>query len=294
MNASIRLVLCSLCLSFVSACSHLHVDLDANWKLAPDARVVVAVEDPPAGISGDQVVAAVQRLGWQDANDRHRADARLLCRWQRVIDLDADNSRPILTVKSFHARLINATTEQVLGVSDYFYAAGEPALWPGVEEALKQLYRRITISAPTAAVTPAGTESPTKPPELSSGAATENQTADSTVLPTRMPEKQESALPVADGPAPVAAAPVSEVPQAPPARLSEPDAAEEKISVSPAKPSSAGLIYHPQPHSAVLEKGAQIETSHAPESMQTSPWVPRFQGTGLETWGQEQPAVPGE
>ncbi|MBF0647191.1 hypothetical protein, partial [Desulfuromonas acetoxidans] len=145
MKTPIRFLFVLLSLALVSACSHLHVDLDSHWRLSQDARVAVVVEQPPTEIRVSQVTDAVYNLGWQPADGSSPADAQLLCRWQRVVDL-TDDSEPTKTIKSFHAKIINAQNGQLLGVADYFYADGELDLWTGVETALNQLYAQITVA----------------------------------------------------------------------------------------------------------------------------------------------------
>ena len=153
MKTSVRFLFVMISLALISACSHLHVDLDSNWRLSQDARVNVVVEQPPEEVTVSQVTDAVYRLGWQPAHGTLPADAQLLCRWQRVVDLTAD-SEPTKTIKSFHAKIINAKTGQLLGVADYFYADGELDLWTGVEKALSRLYSQITVSSPAAVAEP--------------------------------------------------------------------------------------------------------------------------------------------
>ena len=248
MKTPIRFLFVMLILALLSACSHLHVDLDSNWRLSQDARVAVVVEQPPTEITVSQVTDAVYRLGWQPTDGSSRIDAQLLCRWQRAVDL-TDDSEPTKTVKSFHARIINAENGRVLGVADYFYADGELDLWTGVEKALNQLYAQITVVSPVVATQPVAIE-------------------------------------------PVAIEPVAIEPVA-----IEPVAASSSQTTSRAIDTTqthvSGVIYqqHAAGQSASGDEESDLQEQTAPQSMERSPWIPRFQGMGLENWGEEQESV---
>ena len=261
MKTPIRILFVLFSLALVSACSHLHVDLDSHWRLSQDARVAVVVEQPPTEISVSQVTDAVYSLGWKPADGNSAADAQLLCRWQRVVDL-TDDSEPTEAIKSFHVKIINAQNGQLLGVVDYFYADGELDLWTGVEKALNQLYAQITV-------TPVVAEPVVAEPVAAEPVAAEPVVAE-----------------------PVVAEPVVTEPV-----VTEPVVTEPVDSISSAidtsSSSRSGVIYQ---QSVVGSQESDVEQADhkkqaSPQAMEKSPWIPRFQGMGLENWGKEEPLM---
>nr|WP_320116850.1 hypothetical protein [uncultured Desulfuromonas sp.] len=297
MKTPIRFLFVMLILALLSACSHLHVDLDSNWRLSQDARVAVVVEQPPTEITVSQVTDAVYRLGWQPTNGSSRVDAQLLCRWQRVVDL-TDDSEPTKTVKSFHARIINAENGRVLGVADYFYADGELDLWTGVEKALNQLYAQITVVSPVA-VEPVAVEPVAVEPVAVEPVAIEPVAIEPVAI------KPVAIEPVAIEPVaiepvaiePVAIEPVAIEPVAIEPVAIEPVAASSSQTTSRAIDTTqthvSGVIYqqHAAGQSASGDEESDLQEETAPQSMERSPWIPRFQGMGLENWGEEQESV---
>jgi hypothetical protein len=274
------------CMVLVSACSHLHVDLDSSWRVSADAHVDVVVEQPPAEIAVTQVSEAIYQLGWQPPSAGHNADIQVLCRWQRVVDLNAD-SEPIKTVKSFHVKVINAENGQLLGVADYFYGTGEIDLWSGVESTLHELYSRITTTAKV-------------PPAASAQIATAPVGPDTVVTPSvdetvtendSSSEVQETVAP-STAPVNVSVPPAVSAPSLPAEPVVEPmptatvvvpvaDHGEEQSS-SAVVVSSPAIVRQPEMQGTTVD-------DVKPQSMETSPWVPRFQGLGLENWGQDEP-----
>nr|WP_320050173.1 hypothetical protein [uncultured Desulfuromonas sp.] len=262
-------------------CSHLHVDLDSHWRLSSDARVAVVVEQPPSEVSVAQVTDTVYGLGWQKPSGDN-LDAQLLCRWQRVVDLTED-SQQTQTVKSFHARLLNAENGQLLGVADYFYADGEMDMWTGVEKALKQLYQQITVQPAT--VMASKEALPSEPVKIDMASAEGEK-----------PGEVHSSAPVQQA---VAINKTSESLQTSPSDVSDPVA--ELAPVAPAvedekaEARASGVVYQSQAAQPVQQPirqkqdSAPAQHNDPPSSMETSPWIPRFQGMGLENWGKEDP-----
>ncbi|WP_321532571.1 hypothetical protein [uncultured Desulfuromonas sp.] len=356
MKTPIRILFVLFSLALVSACSHLHVDLDSHWRLSQDARVAVVVEQPPTEISVSQVTDAVYNLGWKPADGNSAADAQLLCRWQRVVDL-TDDSEPTEAIKSFHAKIINAQNGQLLGVVDYFYADGELDLWTGVEKALNQLYAQITVTpvaAEPVAAEPVAAEPVAAEPVAAEPVAAEPVVAEPVVAEPVVAEpvvaepvvaepvvaEPVAAEPVAAEPVaaePVAAEPVAAEPVAAEPVAAEPVAAEpvaaEPVAAEPvvaepvvaepvvaepvvaepvvAEPvvtepvdsissaidtsssSRSGVIYQ---QSVVGSQENDVEQADhkkqaSPQAMEKSPWIPRFQGMGLENWGKEEPLM---
>ena len=256
-------------------CSHLHVDLDSHWRVSSDARVAVVVEQPPSEVSVAQVTDAVYALGWQKPAGGS-PDAQLLCRWQWVVDLTED-SRQTQTVKSFHARLLNAENGQLIGVADYFYADGEMDLWTGVEKALKQLYQQITIQ-------PSTVMEPIK------GEASEAVKMNMASAESEKTGEVHSPAPVQKD---VAINRTPESVQSSPSEIIEPAApviVDEKTASRP-----SGVVYQSQVDQPKLQPIRQKQDSApalhdgSPSPMEKSPWIPRFQGMGLENWGKEEP-----
>ncbi|WP_316347927.1 hypothetical protein [Desulfuromonas acetoxidans] len=306
MKTPIRFLFVLLSLALVSACSHLHVDLDSHWRLSQDARVAVVVEQPPTEIRVSQVTDAAYGLGWQPADGSSPADAQLLCRWQRVVDL-TDDSEPTKTIKSFHAKIINAQTGQLLGVADYFYADGELDLWTGVETALNQLYAQITVA-------PVVTEPVVAKPVVAKPVVAKPVVAKPVVAKPVVAKpvvaKPVVAKPVVAEPAvaepvvaepvvaePVVAEPVVAEPVVAEPFVAEPFVAEPTDSISSAidntSSSTSGVIYQPQATGSPVNDDDQgdLEELESPQTMEKSPWIPRFQGMGLENWGKEEPLM---
>ncbi|NVD25059.1 hypothetical protein HTZ97_11565 [Desulfuromonas acetoxidans] len=291
MKTPIRFLFVLLSLALVSACSHLHVDLDSHWRLSQDARVAVVVEQPPTEIRVSQVTDAVYNLGWQPADGSSPADAQLLCRWQRVVDL-TDDSEPTKTIKSFHAKIINAQNGQLLGVADYFYADGELDLWTGVETALNQLYAQITVA-------PVVTEPVAAKPVVAKPVVAEPVVAEPVVAEPVVAEPVV-AEPVVAEPVvaePTVAEPTVAEPTVAEPTVAEPTVAEPTDSISSAidntSSSTSGVIYQPQATGSPVNDDDQgdLEELESPQTMEKSPWIPRFQGMGLENWGKEEPLM---
>lgn len=285
-----RYLFAVFCMVLVTACSHLHVDLDSSWRVSADAHVDVVVEQPPAEIAVTQVSEAIYQLGWQPASAGHNADIQVLCRWQRVIDLNAD-SEPIKTVKSFHAKVINAENGQLLGVADYFYGTGEIDLWSGVESTLYELYSRITT---TAKVPPAAPAQIATAPVVPDTVVTPS--ADETVMVNDpSSEGQEIVVPIT-APVNVSVPPAVSAPSLPAEPVVDPmptanaviPVVEQHLDSGKEQAPSAVVVSSPAIVRQPEIQGTTVDDVE-PQSMETSPWVPRFQGLGLENWGEDEP-----
>jgi hypothetical protein len=255
-----RIVLCCLLLAvscWCTGCSHLHVDFDSTW--ADRAINVVAIEqhDAPTGVTNTAIAQILTEAGWQVVESAAQAEAIVVCKWARVTDLNAE-SEPVLAVKSFHVQIVSVHQPKVLAVADYFYPQGGNKLLPGVKIALLAIQRGSSVV-------------PAQPAEITTK---NNLAADKAVI-------AKTAI--------VAVNPVADNTPAPPVAAKEP---LKSIETVPAKEPTLTIEtvtatpMNIEPLIPAEQKVAPLESA-APVNMEKSPWIPRFQGLGLEAWGKE-------
>lgn len=247
------------CLS--AGCSHLNVDFDSSWASRQISVVVVEHQHAPEEVTATDIREILTQSGWVVVSDDNQAQARVVCRWTRQPDLNSE-SEPVETIKSFHVQVISIERPKMLAVSDYFYSTGDEELLPGVEAALLAITRGVR-SAPIVKRTPVETTVDHKEVTETVKPAAVHVDTQKVILPAttkQQPMTEPVSAPVltTQKSEAVVALPVADVPQ----------------KIRPLEPA--------QP----VEALEPIELSE-PVSMETSPWVPRFQGMGLEEWGKE-------
>lgn len=236
-----------MCLS----CSHLNVGVEPSWSASDISLVSIEHDQAPEGVTTADIRALLNRGGWQIAQDPSLAQARVVCRWIRKIDLNSE-SEEITVVKSFHVQVISVNNPRVLAVADYFYANDSENLIDGVTSALTAITQHH--HAPVAPATPKQ-EAKNKPTNTSHNLA-----------------------PITVKTAPTIADPEATVPAA------QGDISVQQVVATPA-------IEHNKKQPAAKANETlpiqQIQQLSRPEpiNMESSPWIPRFQGFGLEEWG---------
>lgn len=263
MNKFFRIRAIQLCLVLVVSClciscSHLNVDFDSSWSARDISVVVVEHEQAPAEVTTSDIVSILTRSGWHVVADRDQAQARVVCRWMRQPDLNAE-SEPVEVIKSFHVQVISIQQPKILAVSDYFYSNNDEELLDGVNAALTALTQ--------------GQVAPVSQPALSKSQPVAPQ--NSVVAPKR-------ATPVVNTitSKPTSVVPIDSVIQSDAHLRSD----EQSITVEELTPVAIEPISS-EPEQEVLP--LEPADNAGPVSMEKSPWVPRFQGMGLEEWGKE-------
>lgn len=264
MNKLFRIRAIQLCLVLVVSClciscSHLNVDFDSSWSARDISVVVVEHEQAPDEVTTADIVNLLTRSGWHVVAEREQAQARVVCRWLRQPDLTVE-SEPIEVVKSFHVQVISIEQPKVLAVSDYFYSNNDEALLDGVDAALMALTDNTVATAAhpvvpegQAVAVPNTVVAPTLPPAVKVS-----------------PVKQATSQPTAVEQVVSASQPVV-----------QPQIDEKNVIVKEVS-SVATELTPPAPAHQVLP----LESAE-PVSMEKSPWVPRFQGMGLDEWGKQ-------
>lgn len=251
-------VVSCLCIS----CSHLNVDFDSSWSARAITVVVVEHDHAPDEVSTADIVNILNRSGWHVVADRDQAQARVVCRWSRQPDLTSE-SEPIEVVKSFHVQVISVAQPKVLAVSDYFYSDSNEQLLDGVHAALTALTQARVVNVPQAA---AAKVHPVSAPEVEA----------SVVVPVVPAVEKLSTDTQKDAQSPSVVAAVT---------ASHADiqalSGEQEILVQET------LVDTSLPTSSTERQQVQPLESAGPVTMEKSPWVPRFQGMGLEEWGKE-------
>ncbi len=258
------LVVSCLCIS----CSHLNVDFDSSWSARDITVVVVEHEQAPDEVTTADIVNVLTRSGWNVVAEREQAQARVVCRWLRQTELTAE-SEIIDVVKSFHVQVISVEQPKVLAVSDYFYSNNNEELLDGVNAALAALTQDTVMPAPQPVLRtaqPVALQSPVVAPSPATPVVKESPVKSITPPLTSIPQEISATQSVAQRLIDEETITVEEVPAA-----SLEGAPEQVLPMEPAVP-----VQHVLP----LE-------SAEPVSMEKSPWVPRFQGMGLEEWGKE-------
>lgn len=243
------LVVSFLCIS----CSHLNVDFDSSWSARNISVVVVEHEQAPEDVTTADIVSILTRLGWHVVADHEQAQARVVCRWMRQTDL-TEESEPVEVVKSFHVQVISVKQPKILAVSDYFYSNNTEDLIGGVNAALTALTQEPVVSAPQA------------------------------VLPKTQPVSQQSPVERITTP-PIDVAQDSSVIQPVKQLQNDPETITvEEVSSVPLEDSPQQVL--PMEPAVPAQQVQPLEPAE-PVSMETSPWVPRFQGMGFDEWGKQ-------
>ena len=252
---SMVLVVSCLCIS----CSHLNVDFDSSWSARDITVVVVEHEQAPNEVTTADIVNILTRSGWHVVADGQQAQARVVCRWARQADLTAE-SEAVEVVKSFHVQVISVEQPKVLAVADYFYSNNSEELLDGVNAALMAMTDNTVATAAHPDV--AEVQAVVVPNAVVAA------TLSSAVKIS--PVKQVTSQPAVTEQVVSASQPVVQ------SQLDEQTVIVEDVSsIATELPLAA-----PAPQVLALE-------SAEPVSMEKSPWVPRFQGLGLDEWGKE-------
>lgn len=273
MNKLFRIRAIQLCLVLVVSClcvscSHLNVDFDSSWSARNISVVVVEHELAPDDVTTADIVNILTRSGWHVVADREQAQARVVCRWARQPDLTED-SEPIEVVKSFHVQVISIQQPKILAVSDYFYSDVTEELIAGVNAALTALTHVPAAPEPQPALQvtqPAVSQSPIATAKVAVPAVKENPVK-------RIPTQTTTGAQDFSETQPVESL----------QNNADPIVVEEVAAVSIEE--SPQLVHPMEP--AVPTKQVQPMEPAEPVSMEKSPWVPRFQGMGLDEWGKQ-------
>jgi len=238
-----------MCLS----CSHLNVGVDPAWSAKNISVVSVEHDLAPDNVTTADIGAILTRGGWQVVQDPSQAQARVVCRWSRQTELSSE-SEAIVVVKSFHVQIISVENPRVLAVADYFYANDNEKLIDGVVTALTA----ITQYHPATTAQQAQQEN--VPTNAVAPTTARSAAAPTTGNPAALPTAQENYA-------------ISAV------AIVQPAPAMEHSDTSPAAIPNETLPVQ------------EIKQLSNPElvNMERSPWVPRFQGFGLDEWGEDAP-----
>lgn len=269
------LKLCMVLVVFIlsAGCSHLNVDFDSSWASRQISVVIVEHQQGPDGVTTTDISEILTREGWHVVSNANQAQARVICRWTRQPDLNSE-SEPIEVIKSFHVQVISIERPKMLAVSDYFYSNTNEDLMQGVEAALLALTQGVASkTAPNVVAT--------KKKVASAVTSPKTEIAPVTVVPAvSQPvfvEQSVDRVPTAEVSIPVLTTMGTEIPVVPSAVV-----VDEIVDVSPQEI----LPMEPVPVVEPIEPIDPVESAE-PVSMEISPWVPRFQGMGLDEWGKE-------
>jgi len=261
---AIKLCMVLVVVYLVTGCSHLNVEFDSSWASRQVSVVVVEHQYAPDDVTTADIHQILTRSGWQVVTDVEQAQARVVCRWTRQPDLNAE-SEPIEAIKSFHVQVISIEQPKMLAVSDYFYSNTNEDLLPGVESALLAITQAvIPASEPVAPV------------------VTNKVPVASPIAPVVKVDSPVT-IPVSAEP-PSLTKPTYVAPVTPSLEMSAEQPAVEPVIDTPSVVTEAMIL--PLEPAQVVEPIEPIQSTE-PVSMETSPWVPRFQGMGLENWGKE-------
>jgi hypothetical protein len=231
-------------LLLLSACSHLHVDTMDAWSPRDIHSVVYTLKDAPEGEADKLVRQQIRALGWEIAPDPEQADARLHCEFGYKTDLNSE-SEMVRTLESVHLRISDANDMRTQAVSDYFYAHGKENEW---EEGVLAVFDALNEDGVRR--------------EVERG-----QTAG-------VPEVETSITTETTEVAPKSVEVVEEVRISTPKPEPKTDDVREPQNIR----SSAEM---PETKVRTVNEPKNIRE---PEAMEQSPWIPRFQGWGLEAW----------
>jgi hypothetical protein len=256
-----------MCLS----CSHLNVGVDPSWSASDLSVVSIEHEQAPESVTTADISALLNRGGWQVVQDpaQAQAQARVVCRWTRQTDLNSE-SEAIAVVKSFHVQVISVTNPRVLAVADYFYANDSEKLIDGVTSALTAITQyqaapEVIAKPKQEATTKLASTSPSPAPTAIDPAPT---TVSSTAKAVNL------AAPIA--------APATSVSTTPEDTDVQPVVDTPTIELNESQPTAI-------PNETLPIQQVQQLSNPEPVNMERSPWIPRFQGLGLEEWGKTAP-----
>ncbi|OEU73388.1 MAG: hypothetical protein BA874_05980 [Desulfuromonadales bacterium C00003068] len=256
------LVVSCLCIS----CSHLNVDFDSSWSARDITVVVVEHEQAPDEVTTADIVNVLTRSGWHVVAEREQAQARVVCRWVRQTELTAE-SEIIDVVKSFHVQVISVEQPKVLAVSDYFYSNNDEELLDGVNVALIALTQVPVVPA----LQPVLPKDQSVAPQIP------------VVTPVLVPTVKLTTLnPASSAQVVSATQPVAQQ------HVDEKSIDVDELSSVVTEQASAPSVQQvlPMEPAVPVQHVLPLESAQ-PVSMEKSPWVPRFQGMGLEEWGKE-------
>lgn len=236
--------LAGIFLLLLSSCSHLHVDTIDAWSPRNIQSVVYTLKDAPEGEADKLVRQQILALGWEIAPDPEQADARLHCEFGYKTDLNSE-SEMVRTLESVHLRISDANDMRTQAVSDYFYAHGKENEW---EEGVLAVFDALNEDGVRR--------------EVERG-----QTAG-------VPEVETSITTETTEVAPKSVEVVEEVRISTPKLEPKTDDVREPQNIR----SSAEM---PETKVRTVNEPKNIRE---PEAMEQSPWIPRFQGWGLEAW----------
>ncbi|MDY0189492.1 MAG: hypothetical protein RBR22_02055 [Desulfuromonas sp.] len=254
-----------MCLS----CSHLNVGVEPSWSASDLSVVSIEHEQAPESVTTADISALLNRGGWQVVQDPAQAQARVVCRWTRQTDLNSE-SEAIAVVKSFHVQVISVTNPRVLAVADYFYANNSEKLIDGVTSALTAITQyqaapEVIAKPKQEATTNLASTSPSPAPATVSPEPT-------TVSPTA--KTVNLAAPIT--------APAPSVSTTPEVTAVQPVVDTSTIELNESQPTAI-------PNETLPIQQVQQLSNPEPVNMERSPWIPRFQGLGLEEWGKTAP-----
>ncbi|MGC9519904.1 MAG: hypothetical protein ACP5FP_09650 [Desulfuromonadaceae bacterium] len=231
-------------LLLLGACSHLHVDTMDAWSPRDIHSVVYTLKDAPEGEADKLVRQQIRALGWEIAPDPEQADARLHCEFGYKTDLNSE-SEMVRTLESVHLRISDANDMRTQAVSDYFYAHGKENEW---EEGVLAVFDALNEDGVRREVERGQTAGV---PEVETSTTTET----TEVAPKSVEVVEEARISTPK--------PESETEDA-----REPENIRSRADIPE---TTARTVNEP-------------ESIREPEKMEKSPWIPRFQGWGLEAW----------
>ena len=238
-------------LLLLSACSHLHVDTMDAWSPRDIHSVVYTLKDAPEGEADKLVRQQIRALGWEIAPDPEQADATLNCEFGYKTDLNSE-SEMVRILESVHLRISDAVDMCTQAVSDYFYAHGKENEW---EEGVLAVFDALNVDGGARQEVERGQTTETAgDPEAEKSMTTET-TETTEVAPKSVEVVEEARISTPK--------PESETEDA-----REPENIRSRADIPE---TTARTVNEP-------------ESIREPEKMEKSPWIPRFQGWGLEAW----------
>ena len=238
-----------------SACSHLHVDTVDAWSPRDIETVAYVVKDAPDAGTDALVREQIDALGWDIAPDPTRADAILECEFGYKTDLNSE-SEVVRTLDSVHLRIRGVDGMRTQAVSDYFYAHGKEIEW---EVGVVKVFSALDVEA--------------APKMIERSAALEDAQATESPMTVETTETTETTVGAQNNHVEVERDTTS---------ISTPEPAPKQEDVRELENIRTRADI-PEP-----KKVREPESIREPERMEKSPWVPRFQGWGLEAWGVEE------
>lgn len=238
-----------------AGCSHLHVDTLDAWTPQTIHTVVYTITDAPEAKADILVREQIRTLGWGVADSPNLADARVECEFAYKADLNSEGELT-RTLESVHVRILDIPAGDTQAVSDYFYAHGKEQEW---EEGVVAVFSALNADVAPQRVerTAVVPETPAvEPPATTETTETTGTTVGAQNNHVEVERKATS--------------------------ISTPEPALEQEEVRELENIRTRADI-PEP-----KKVREPESIREPERMEKSPWVPRFQGWGLEAWGIEE------